>query len=97
MLEAHRRPPREVSSLLEPGDGDEVSVQMMEVCGLGIAIKVTAGQMLEVCRTHSYFAPELLEGPGCPRLPMDTQSLSILIYSMVAGLTRHRALQICTS
>lgn len=57
MLEAHSGHPRKVSSLLEPVDGAEVSVQMMELCGLGMAVRGTSGQMLEeVCRTHSYLA-----------------------------------------
>lgn len=41
--------------------GDEVSVQVMELCGLGMAIRATAGQMLEACCAHSYLA---IEGLG---------------------------------
>lgn len=61
--------------------GDEVSVQMMTLCDLEVAIKVTTGQMLEeVGCTHSYLAWEILEDPGS----INTWSLGILIYTMVS-------------
>jgi hypothetical protein len=60
-----------------------------------MAIKVTAGQISEeVCHTHSHLAPELLEGSGCHRLPMDMWSPGILIYTMAAGFTLYKTLSL---
>lgn len=68
---------------------DGVSVQMMILCDLEVAIKVTTSKMLkEVGCTHSYLAREILEDPGS----INTWSLGILIYTMVSRFAFSKAL-----